>query len=194
MMGVVPAAPVAAVAAIEAAWAWYDPDAFMALWKDADLDRQVALLNNYWQQLHRSALASGLTMASDSVRKLDQDMAAWSSWKEGYEQAVFRRAIPFGSSGWADQLNDYWFSLFHEDVARIAAEAGDALRRELEDRGVDPRRVEPELSVVDNLIEVSQRAASATAKASRSALFWPLAAIGVFALGSIWVIARAARS
>lgn len=184
---------VGAGSGIEAAWAWYDPDVFEKLWVDADLDRKVEQLNNYWQLLHRSAMNSGLSQRDAAVQNLNIAMERWWQWKQDYGDAIFRRALSFGFSDWEDELDDYWHPLFHRHVAQLTKAAGRRFEEQLASRGVDPEYLDPSSTVLEDLEEVASKATLATARASRTAFFWPFAVMGVAALGTIWLVTRSRR-
>ena len=191
MLGVAPVVvAVGAGSGLEAAWAWYDPDLFQKLWVDADLDKKVEQLNNYWQHLHRSATASGLSQRHPQMQRLNTTMERWWQWKQNYNDAVFRRAFSFGFDDWEDELDDYWFQLFHKHVAALTTAAGQQFQREIEKRGVDPEYLQPSTSVLQELEAVASKASDATAKASRAAFFWPLAVMGAATIGVVWIVAR----
>lgn len=123
---------------------WLSPDIFTrGLWFARSTDEQVELLNNYWQQLDREARTAGL-MGSPQYSQLTSDMGNWWSWKQSYDDAVFRRAATAVAQIWGGGLQSQyerelgaWKDRFLEDMNAILA-AAPVARQGLIDRGLDP--------------------------------------------------------
>lgn len=128
-------------AAAEIAYAWYDPDFYQRLWWDADLEERAGRLNNDWHHLWRSARETGKTSVDVEMRNLDATMGRWWEWKTTFDDALFRRAVPFFGRDWDDEL-DRWSETFHHHV-RVFTRDNPEVRAALEARGVDPDRDYP---------------------------------------------------
>lgn len=85
-------------------------DTFRALYLEADMEGQVALINNYWQFLWRCA--SGVP--ADTFGQLDTEMGAWWDWKTRFDAAVLQRWLPFQHDWQADldEWADRWRAMY----------------------------------------------------------------------------------
>jgi len=176
-------------AAIQAGLAVSDPDLFLALWKEANTDQRVELLNNYYQSLERSARSAGLSYGDTAYRRLDADLGAFWSWRGRYNEAIFRRAMPFGGSSWEDEL-DVWRDKWEERRKEIAAAVGrKELEAQMQARGVDPRFVERPEGFLEQIQRGAEGAAQTIKAGTRSALFWPVVGASVFGLSLVWFAA-----
>lgn len=137
-----PAGALIAAAGAEALYAWYDPDFFTkGVWVHAGTDETVETLNNYWQNLWRSATESGLTRQDPVMKVLDRDMGAFVDFKRRYDDRIFARAAdPFAIWGaqadFEQELKTVWIPRFETDLAQFVA-ADPRIQRGLADRGVD---------------------------------------------------------
>lgn len=198
-VGVLPlAAPVIAIAAgsaIEGLHAWYDPDFYQRIWLEGDLEKQVALINNHFQNLYRSAVAAGLDRRKPEMKKLDADMAAFWSWKQDFDEAMLRRWLPFGRD-WDEELVEYR-RLFEQDYKEILRIGAERVRDEALARGVRPELLPNQDSAFESaqaaLERMARGASSEFGETARSAIFWPSIAVGAVAIGVTWMIVRASR-
>ncbi len=187
----VPAGLVLLGAIAEGSYAWFDGDFFYAMWPWQDTDQQVALLNNYFQQLDRSARTAGLSRQHPAMQELDATMASWWSFKQQYGQDVLK-FMPWGRD-WEGELN-LWHTKFDEHRAALSAVAKQKLEEELRRRGVDTRllRIE-EPGLTERLEELLAEGSESLRKTVRTAVFWPVLGVGVLTLGVVWIVTRAAQ-
>lgn len=191
----VPVIVVAAGSALEGLHAWYDPQFYERIWLEGDLEKQVELLNNYFQNLHRSAVAAGIPRTSPVMVQLDADMGAWWNWKQDFNEAILRRWMPFGRD-WDDELTEYRriFEQNHRDVLRVGAEK---VRAEALSRGVRPELLPNQDSAFESAQQALERMASSASaefgETARSAIFWPSIAVGAAAITITWLLVRASR-
>jgi hypothetical protein len=192
-LGVLPLAVgvIAAGSTLEAAWAWYNPNAYGTPFWEADAENKVAILNNAWHHLERTARSVGLSTGDAVMQKLYGDMDQWWQWKVQWNDATIQRWVPFASSrDWDAELN-LWLQKFQEDNDALARVAGDVYRKALAKK-VDPRFLEPSTGVLTKVAQATQKAANTIAEAPRHALFWP--SVGAVAIGIalVWIGSKAA--
>jgi hypothetical protein len=190
-LGVVQLAPVALAAFAEGAWAWFDPDLFLALSASTETDRLVERTNNYFQNLYRSALAAGLRVEDPAVQRLDGSMSAWVDFKADYDSTVFKWT-PWGRD-WAEDLEGWrqeWLTR-REDLRKAA---GKLLEQELAARGVDPNYVRiEEPGLVERVKEAFGGAVETAGQEARRGIMLPLIGVGLFGLAMVWVVAKASQ-
>jgi hypothetical protein len=183
---------IGAGAAIEAAWAWYDPDVFFDVWLEADQEQQVASLNNWWAALESTSWRT-LDPKSRVAKKLGGTVSAWAKWLAQYHGAILRRWLP-GGRDWEAELQ-VWFERFREESEAVARAGGEAAERALEEKGIDPRSIpEKELSLIEeaqeaasSVIEKASGAAGDAGKTVGSGFLWPAIALGASAGLLIWL-------
>ena len=188
-LGLVPAVIGAAVA-VEAAWAWYDPDVFMAVWADADQEQQIISLNNWWAGLE--ATARKTLPHNDAVwDRLNGDIDAFNAWRGQYNDAILRRWMP-GGREWDAELT-VWFEKFRETSSLVAQAGGEEAKRQLQRQGLDPRLLPEEdkglfqqaKDALDDTIkrtgQAAERAAGGAGKGIGAGLLWPALALGASA-------------
>lgn len=191
----VPVIVVAAGSALEGLHAWYDPQFYERIWLEGDLEKQVELLNNYFQNLHRSAVAAGLDRRIPAMVRLDADMGAWWNWKEAFNEAILRRWLPFGRE-WDEELTEYR-RLFDEDYREILRVGAEKVRQETISRGVRPELLPNQDSAFESaqaaLERMARGASEEFGETARSAIFWPSIAVGAAAITVTWLLVRASR-
>jgi len=68
-----------------------------AFYHSTDTDSKVELLNNYWQQLWRTASsdlpAQGVSLPPAYMQRLNNDMSGWWDFHTRYFDSVFKRAL-----------------------------------------------------------------------------------------------------
>lgn len=199
-LGLVPAVIGGAVA-IEAAWAWYDPDVFMDVWVDADQEQQIISLNNWWAGLESTARKT--VPPGDAVwDRLNGDLDAFNAWRSQYNDAILRRWLP-GGRDWGDELT-VWFEKFRETSSLVADAGGREAERQMQRRGIDPRLLPPEdkgfleqaQEALDQTIEKAGEAAGEAAGGAGQnigkGLLWPALALGASAGLLIFLATRPA--
>ena len=183
-LGLLPAV-IGAVVAVEAAWAWYDPDVFMDMWLEADEEDRVIQVNNMWVQLERTGRA---TLAQDDRvwGILDGNLGQWVAWKQAYNEATLRRW--YSSRDWGREL-EVWFEKFRETSVLVAKAGGEEAKRRMERAGLDPRLLpEEDQSYIDQaqqaLEDTIDKAGEAASKAGEGVgkdigeeFFWPAMAL-----------------
>jgi hypothetical protein len=190
-----PAVVVAAGSAIEVLHSWYDPNFYQRIWLEGDLEKQVELLNNYFQNLWRSAVSAGLSRSSPAMKRLDADMGAWVRWKSEYNEAILRRWLPFGRD-WEDELKQYR-RLFERNYNDILIAGAERAREELQSRGVRPELLPAQDSAFESAQQAFERVARGASaefgETARSAIFWPSVAVVTAGIGITWLLVRASR-
>src|SRR5574342_423657 len=124
------------------AFDWFDADLFTkGFYHARTTDEQVELLNNYFQNLWRSATALGA--GDDVLQKLDVDMKNWWDFRTQYFDSVFRRAADprdlWGAglqASYEGRLGD-WRNRFLADMDLVLKSAPGA-QEDLIARGLDP--------------------------------------------------------
>ena len=124
---------------------WLDADFFLrGTWFARSTDEKVALLNNYWHELQRSASSAGLRDTPE-FRRLQADMGNWWTWKQSYDESAFRRAASAIAQLWGGGLQSQyerelgaWKDRYVEDLNAILAIAPPTVPEALVNRGVDP--------------------------------------------------------
>lgn len=123
--------------------AWWNPDLFLRSWNSArSTDEQVDLLNNYWQELWRSA-TSAANLSPEIMRRLDADMGNWWTYRQSYYEAIFRRALDprdlwkGGLQSNYEQQLGVWRDRYLKDLDTVLKAAPET-REDLIARGVDP--------------------------------------------------------
>jgi len=175
---------------------WFDGDFWLSLWAEGDLDQQVSTLNNYFQNLSRSASALKIASSSPFAQQLDSHMSQYVQWQQEFHDAQLRRALPFASSrDWTEELRGYK-SKFDQDYNWLMQLGGPAAASELEKRGTDPATVQIPKSTTKQIQEAAGSAATSGAsllsQVARSQWFWP-SLLGVAAVGALVFVSREAR-
>lgn len=199
-LGLVPV--IVGAAAIEAAWAWYNPDFFDDIWLEGDQEQQVANLSNWWVELERTGRKT-LDESSRVWQKLNGTVWAWAAWKKQYHDAVLRRWLP-GGRDWDAELQ-VWFERFREESDAVAQAGGEAAERALEARGIDPRAIpEEELSLIEEAQEAAALVISQAGEAAEGVVgeggkgvglgfLWPAVALGTSAGLLIWLASATSK-
>lgn len=192
-LGVLPLAVgiVGAGAALEAAWAWYEPNSYGTPFWEKDQEQRVATINNAFHNLERTARSVGVPISDPAMGQLYGDMNVWWTWHEEYKNAVLQRYIPFASDrDWDAEIN-LWLKKFQEDNNAIAKVAGDAYRKALAQK-MDPRFLEPQQTITEKATDLIKETTQTVSEAPKHALFWP--AMGALGLGIalVWIGSKAA--
>lgn len=176
---------------------WFDGDFWLSLWAQGDLEQQVMTLNNYFQNLWRSAGVVGISSRSPFGVQLDSHMAQFVQWLGEYHEAQLRRALPFASSrDWEEELRGYK-AKFEADFAWLEQLGGAAAKTELAKRGTDPATIiipqSPGQQFTKAAASIAQSGSSLLSQVASSQWFWP-SLLGVALVGAGIYVTRAARS
>lgn len=188
-LGLVPAV-IGVGVAMEAAWAWYDPDLFTDIWLEADQEQQIINLNNWWAGLESTARQT-LPPGDAAWDRLNGDIDAFNAWRSQYNDAILRRWLP-GGRDWDAELS-VWFERFRETSSLVAEAGGREAERQMQRRGIDPRMLpEQDKGLIEEakeaLEQTIEKAGEAAGEAAGGAgkdigrgLLWPALALGASA-------------
>jgi hypothetical protein len=194
-LGLVPAVIGGAVL-IEAAWAWYDPDFFMAVWAGADQEEQVIRLNNWWAELEITGRAT-LSYSDPVWQQLDGAVAGWVAWRDAYNEAILRRW--WSDRDWDAEL-EVWYLKFRETSAAVAEAGGIEAERRMQRAGHDPRllpeadqgMIEEFKEAIGETIEQAGEAGERAGGGAGKSLVWPAMALGATVGFLVWLGTREA--